>query len=98
MSRWKDLRTYREVNPYTGQPVDEDAPANATGVNVAGTGDDSSVVVVRKKKKTLIDARTKSYKLHSQKYKRLVNREKKEKVDLHKRLQIRMSLLQERVI
>ena len=79
MSRWKDLRTYREVNPYTGQPVDEDAPANATGVNVAGTGDDSSVVVVRKKKKTLIDARTKSYK-------RLVNKERKEKVDSHKRL------------
>ena len=24
-----------EVNPYTGQPKDEDAPANATGVNVA---------------------------------------------------------------
>ena len=51
MSRWKDLRTYREVNPYTGNPVDEDAPANATGVNVAGTGDDSSVVVVRRKRK-----------------------------------------------
>ena len=77
MSRWKDLRTYREVNPYTGNPVDEDAPANATGVNVAGTGDDSSVVVVRKKKKTLIDARTKSYKLHQQKLQRA--REQREK-------------------
>ena len=77
MSRWKDLRTYREVNPYTGQPVDEDAPANATGVNVAGTGDDSSVVVVRKKKKTLIDARTKSYKLHQQKLQKA--REQREK-------------------
>ena len=77
MSRWKDLRTYREVNPYTGNPVDEDAPANATGPNVAGTGDDSSVVVVRKKKKTLIDARTKSYKLHSQKLQKA--REQREK-------------------
>ena len=77
MSRWKDLRTYREVNPYTGDPVDEDAPANATGPNVAGTGDDSSVVVVRKKKKTLIDARTKSYKLHSQKLQKA--REQREK-------------------
>ena len=67
MSRWKDLRTYREVNPYTGDPVDEDAPANATGPNVAGTGDDSSVVVVRKKKTTLIDARSKSYKQHRKK-------------------------------
>ena len=77
MSRWKDLRTYREVNTYTGNPVDEDAPANATGPNVAGTGDDSSVVVVRKKKKTLIDARTKSYKLHSQKLQKA--REQREK-------------------
>jgi len=77
MSRWKDLRTYREVNPYTGNPVDEDAPANATGPNVAGTGDDSSVVVVRKKKKTLIDARTKSYKLHSQRLQKA--REQREK-------------------
>ena len=77
MSRWKDLRTYREVNPYTGDPVDEDAPANATGVNVAGTGDDSSVVVVRKKKKTLIDARTKSYKLHQQRLQKA--REQREK-------------------
>ena len=39
-----------EVNPYTGQPKMR-IPANATGVNVAGTGDDSSVVQVRKKKK-----------------------------------------------
>ena len=77
MSKWKDLRTYREVNPYTGNPVDEDAPANATGPNVAGTGDDSSVVVMRKKKKTLIDARTKSYKLHQQKLQRA--REQREK-------------------
>ena len=31
--------------------VDEEAPANATGTAVAGTGDDSSTVVVKKKKK-----------------------------------------------
>ena len=31
--------------------MDEDAPANATGTAVAGTGDDSSTVVVRKKKR-----------------------------------------------
>ena len=66
-----------EVNPYTGQPKDEDAPANATGVNVAGTGDDSSVVVMKKKKKTLIDARTKSYKKHKQKLEKA--REQREK-------------------
>ena len=31
--------------------ISEDAPANATGTAVAGTGDDSSTVVVKKKKK-----------------------------------------------
>tara|TARA_Y100000287_G_scaffold67716_1_gene53462 strand:+ start:213 stop:722 length:510 start_codon:yes stop_codon:yes gene_type:complete len=36
----------------------EDAPANATGVAVAGTGDDNSVVVVKKKKKNMYDGRT----------------------------------------
>ena len=36
----------------------EDAPANATGVAVAGTGDDNSVVVVKKKKKNPYDGRT----------------------------------------
>ena len=40
----------------------EDAPANATGAAVAGTGDDNSVVVVKKKKKKLYDGRTKDAK------------------------------------
>ena len=71
-----------EVNPYTGQPVEEDAPTNATGVAVAGTGDDSSVVVVRKKKKTLIDARSKSYKEHRMKLERArqIREERKSKL------------------
>ena len=43
---------WTEVSAYSGMPVEEDAPTNATGAAVAGTGDDSSVVVVRKKKKT----------------------------------------------
>jgi hypothetical protein len=56
------VKRFEEVNPYTGRPIGEDAPANATGPSVAGTGDDSSVVVVRKKKKkkkNLFDGRTK---------------------------------------
>ena len=40
----------------------EDAPANATGVAVAGTGDDNSVVVVKKKKKNMYDGRTREAK------------------------------------
>jgi hypothetical protein len=35
----------------TYEEIEEDAPANATGTAVAGTGDDSSTVVVKKKKK-----------------------------------------------
>ena len=62
MPKWKEIKTYTEVNPYTGQPVDEDAPANS----VAGGGVDLSIdkQISRKKKKTLIDARSKSYKQH----------------------------------
>ena len=71
-----------EINPYTGQPVEEDAPTNATGVAVAGTGDDSSVVVVRKKKKTLIDARSKSYKEHRMKLERARQRREERKSKL----------------
>ena len=59
------MTKWTEVNAYSGMPVKEDAPTNATGAAVAGTGDDSSVVVVRKKKKkTFLDARTKAYKEH----------------------------------
>ena len=49
------MKLWKEVSPYTGIEVDmdEDAPANATGPNVAGTGDDSSVVVMKKKKKII---------------------------------------------
>ena len=87
MSKWKNVRTYMEVNPYTGQPKDEDAPANATGVNVAGTGDDSSVVVMKKKKKTLIDARTKSYKKHKEKLERAREQREKRKSKLAQKVE-----------
>ena len=87
MSKWKDVRTYMEVNPYTGQPKSEDAPANATGVNVAGTGDDSSVVVVRKKKKTLIDARSKTYREHRKKLEQARQRREERKSRLAQKVE-----------
>ena len=56
---------WTEVSAYSGMPVKEDAPTNATGAAVAGTGDDSAVVVMKKKKKkTFLDARTRAYKEH----------------------------------
>ena len=65
MSKWKNVQTYMEVNPYTGQPKNEDAPANS----VAGGGVDLSIdkQIDKKKKKTLIDARKKEYREHRKK-------------------------------
>ena len=75
MAKWK------EVDIYTGLVVDEDAPTNATGTAVAGTGDDSSVVVVKKKKKKgLYDGRTKEYHSHRSRLERA--REKREALKL----------------
>ena len=57
---------WTEVNAYSGMPVEEDAPTNATGAAVS-----TDVPIVRKKKKkTFLDARTKAYKAHQ---KRLEN-------------------------
>ena len=75
-----------EVNPYTRQPKDQ-AIANVTGPNDAGTGDDSSVVVVRKKKKTLIDARSKSYKQHRKKLEQARQRREERKSRLAQKVE-----------
>ena len=69
MSKWKEIQTYMEVNPYTGQEIDEDMPTNAAGRGaVAGIGvgpdGEPGVHPKKKKKKTLIDARSKSYRQH----------------------------------
>ena len=53
---------WTEVSAYSGMPVDEDAPTNATGAAVS-----TDVPIVRKKKKTFLDARTKAYKEHQKK-------------------------------
>ena len=87
MSKWKDIRTYMEVSPYTGQEIDEDSIANVTGPNVAGTGDDSSVVVVRKKKKTLIDARSKTYREHRKKLEQARQRREERKSRLAQKVE-----------
>ena len=61
---------YKEVSPYTGQEIDEDAPANS----VAGGGVSMPPDAVHNKKKKLrtregklIDGRTKSYREHRKK-------------------------------
>ena len=53
---------WTEVSAYSGMPVEEDAPTNATGAAVS-----TDVPIVKKKKKTFLDARTKAYKEHQKK-------------------------------
>ena len=57
--------SWKEVSPYSGQPVEEDAPTNfaGQGSGVAMPPD----VAYGKKKKKLLDARTKAYRQHREK-------------------------------
>ena len=54
--------SWREVSPYSGKPVEEDAPTNfgGQGSGVAMPPD----AMMKKKKKKLLDARTKAYREH----------------------------------
>ena len=62
----------------------EEAPANASGSAVAGTGDDSSTVVVKKKKKNPYDGRTREAR---QFFKRMAERRAKRESKLAKKVQ-----------
>ena len=54
--------SWKEVSPYSGQPVEEDAPPNfaGQGSGVAMPPD----ALMKKKKQKLLDARTKAYREH----------------------------------
>ena len=65
------MKKWKEVSPYTGTPVKEDAPTMGVGGgHIAGLGVDhpdrpgSGEPGKKKKKMPLIDGRTKSYKAH----------------------------------
>ena len=58
MAKWK------EVSAYTGEKVEEDAPTNNAGSGAVSMPPDA---MMKKKKKSLLDARTKSYKQHQAK-------------------------------
>ena len=65
------MTTWKEISPFTGTDIDEDAPTNAVGTgSVAGLGvgpmGEPGVHPRKKKKKkqTLIDGRTKAYRQH----------------------------------
>ena len=91
MSKWKNVRTYLEVNPYTGQPVEEDAPTNSAGSGaVAGIGvgpdGEPGFDPKKRKKKTLIDARSKSYKEHRMRLEKARQRREERKSRLAKKV------------
>ena len=88
MSKWKDIRTYMEVNPYTGRPKSEDAPANS--VAGGGVALPPDAMMSRKKKKTLIDARSKSYKQHREKLERARQKREERKSRLTKEIKENM--------
>jgi len=88
MSKWKNIKTYMEVNPYTGQPIDEDMPTNAAGrgavagIGVGPDGEPGYDPKKKKRKRTLIDARSKSYRQHRERLEkaRLKREQKKSKL------------------
>ena len=91
MSKWKNIKTYMEVNPYTGQSVEEDAPTNSAGSGaVAGIGvgpdGEPGFDPKKKKKKTLIDARSKSYKEHRMRLEKARQRREERKSRLAKKV------------
>jgi hypothetical protein len=56
---------WKEVSAYTGEEIEEDVPTNFAG---QGSGVDFNPTgMKKKKKKSLLDARTKSYKEHKSK-------------------------------
>ena len=71
--------SWREVSPYSGKPVEEDAPTNFGG---QGSGVAMPPDAMMKKKKRLLDARTKAYRQHRERLEkaRLKREQKKSKL------------------
>jgi len=55
---------WKEVSSYTGEEIEEDAPTNNAGSGAVSMPPDA---MRKKKKKSLLDARTKTYKQHQAK-------------------------------
>ena len=70
------MTTWKEISPFTGADIDEDAPANAVGggsvagLGVGPMGEPGVHPRKKKKKETLIDGRTKAYRQHREKLER----------------------------
>ena len=88
MSKWKDLRTYMEVNPYTGnQKMRMHQQMQLVSMLLVLVMTHQCTSVVRKKKKTLIDARSKSYKQHRKKLEQARQRREERKSRLAQKVE-----------
>ena len=84
---WRILKmtiSWKEVSPYSGQPVEEDAPTNFAG---QGSGVAMPPDAMMKKKKRLLDARTKAYRQHREKLDRARARRAEQKSKLSQKVQ-----------
>ena len=77
--------SWKEVSPYSGQPVEEDAPTNfaGQGSGVAMPPD----ALMKKKTQKLLDARTKAYRQHREKLDRARARREEKKSKLTQKVQ-----------
>ena len=78
--------SWKEVSPYSGQPVEEDAPTNFAGQG-SGVAMPPDAMMKKKKKKQLIDARTKAYRQHREKLDRARARREEKKAKLTQKVQ-----------
>lgn len=56
------MKSWKQVSPYSGQEIEEDAPVNSTGGQIAMPPD--AAMKKKKDKQALIDGRTKAYRQH----------------------------------
>ena len=78
--------SWKEVSPYSGQPVEEDAPTNFAGQG-SGVAMPPDALMKKKKKQSLLDARTKAYRQHREKLDRARARREEKKSKLTQKVQ-----------
>ena len=78
--------SWKEVSPYSGQPVEEDAPTNFAGQG-SGVAMPPDAMMKKKKKKMFLDARTKAYRQHREKLDRARARREEKKSKLTQKVQ-----------
>lgn len=66
------MKTWKQVSPYSGEEIEEDAPTNS--VSSGGVAMPPDALKKKKERKTLFDGRTKAYREHRKKLETLRQR------------------------